>query len=89
MSVPPGTEADQSASGFREGLGRAARATFYLRVGFSVLFLVYAGFGPGLLFRVPATGAGLAYEPLARFYSFRPVVYALLFKRSISPGSRE
>jgi hypothetical protein len=79
MSAPSDTASDRSSAGFRESLGRAARATFYLRVGFSVLFLVYAGFGPGLLFRAPATGASLTYEPLARFYSFRPVIYALLF----------
>jgi len=62
--------------GFREHLGRAARATFYLRVVFSVALLVHAGFGPGLLLRFPLTG-NIAVEPLARFYAFRPVIYAL------------
>jgi hypothetical protein len=72
MSLP------SDPAGFRESLSRASRATFYLRIGFSVLFLVYAGFGPGLLFRTLAT-ANVGYEPLARFYSFRPVIYSLLF----------
>jgi hypothetical protein len=79
MPVPSDPAGERRPAGFRESLGRASRATFYLRVGFSVLFLVYAGFGPGLLFRTVATGANVGYEPLARFYSFRPVIYALLF----------
>jgi hypothetical protein len=64
-------------SGFREHLGRAARATFYLRILFSVALLVHAGFGPGLLLRFPLTGS-MAVEPVAQFYTFRPVIYALL-----------
>jgi len=63
--------------GFREHLGRAARATFYLRILFSVALLVHAGFGPGLLLRFPFTG-NMAVEPVAQFYTFRPVIYALL-----------
>jgi len=73
MSVP-----SQSASdAFREHLGRAARATFYLRVLFSLALLIHAGFGPGLLLRFPLTGSG-SIEPVAQFYAFRPVIYALL-----------
>ena len=64
------------AGGFREHLGRASRATFYLRVLFSLVLLVHAGFGPGLLLRFPLAG-NIAVEPLARFYAFRPVIYAL------------
>jgi len=78
MPVSSDPAGEHHSPGFRESLGRASRATFYLRVGFSVLFLVYAGFGPGLLYRTLAT-ANVSYEPLARFYSFRPVIYALLF----------
>ena len=65
--------------GYREQLGRAARATFYLRVLFSMFLLIHAGFGPGLLLRFPVTGIGVAIEPLAQFYAFRPVIYALIF----------
>jgi hypothetical protein len=39
--------------------------------------LVHAGFGPGLLLRFPITGAS-SVEPVAQFYAFRPVIYALL-----------
>jgi hypothetical protein len=67
----------ENAGGFREHLGRAARATFYLRILFSVALLVHAGFGPGLLLRFPITGTNLV-EPIAQFYAFRPVIYALL-----------
>jgi len=68
----------QSAeNAFREQLGRASRATFYLRVLFSLALLVHAGFGPGLLLRFPLAGS-FAAEPLARFYAFRPVIYAML-----------
>jgi hypothetical protein len=62
---------------FREHLGRAARSTFYLRVLFSMFLLIHAGFGPGLLLRFPLTGS-IATEPLAQFYAFRPVIYALV-----------
>jgi len=65
-------------SGYREQLGRAARATFYLRVLFSTFLLIHAGFGPGLLLRFPVTGVGFSIEPMAQFYAFRPVIYALL-----------
>jgi len=74
MSVPP----KEHDGGFREHLGRAARATFYLRVLFSLALMVHAGFGPGLLLRFPLTGSG-SVEPVAQFYAFRPVIYALLF----------
>jgi len=73
MPVPP----ESSGSAFREHLGRAARATFYLRILFSLALLVHAGFGPGLLLRFPLTGS-IAVEPVAQFYTFRPVIYALL-----------
>lgn len=73
MSAP----SESSGDGFREHLGRAARATFYLRVLFSLALLVHAGFGPGLLLRFPLTGSN-SVEPVARFYAFRPVIYALL-----------
>jgi hypothetical protein len=73
MAVP----SQQPGSALREHLGRASRATFYLRVFFSLALLVHAGFGPGLLLRFPLTGS-VAAEPLARFYAFRPVIYAML-----------
>jgi hypothetical protein len=73
MSMP----SDRVGDAIREHLGRAARATFYLRVAFSLALLVHAGFGPGLLLRFPLTGS-LAVEPVAQFYTFRPVIYALL-----------
>ena len=73
MSVP----AEDHNGGFREQLGRAARATFYLRVLFSLALLVHAGFGPGLLLRFPLTGSS-SFEPVAQFYAYRPVIYALL-----------
>jgi hypothetical protein len=73
MSVP----SESNGDGFREHLGRVARATFYLRILFSVALLVHAGFGPGLLLRFPLTGS-MAVEPVAQFYTFRPVIYALL-----------
>jgi len=73
MSVP----SESAGDAFREHLGRAARATFYLRVLFSLALLVHAGFGPGLLLRFPLTGSS-SFEPVAQFYAFRPVIYALL-----------
>jgi len=73
MSAP----SESSGDGFREHLGRAARATFYLRVLFSLALLVHAGFGPGLLLRFALTGSN-SVELVARFYAFRPVIYALL-----------
>ena len=48
-----------------------------MRVLFSLALLVHAGFGPGLLLRFPLTGSN-SVEPIARFYAFRPVIYALL-----------
>jgi hypothetical protein len=79
MSVPT----ESSAGGFREHLGRAARATFYLRILFSVALLVHAGFGPGLLLRFPLTGSN-SIEPIALFYAYRPVIYALLLVALVS-----
>ncbi len=73
MSVP----GESSGGGFREQLGRAARATFYLRILFSLALLVHAGFGPGLLLRFPLTVSS-SIEPIALFYAYRPVIYALL-----------
>jgi hypothetical protein len=67
----------ESPGGFREQLGRAARATFYLRILFSLALLIHAGFGPGLLLRFPLTGSS-SIEPIAQFYAFRPVIYSLL-----------
>lgn len=72
--TPPSQE---TTSPLREQLGRASRATFYLRVLFSLALLVHAGFGPGLLLRFPLAGS-VAVEPLVRFYAFRPVIYAML-----------
>ncbi len=71
----------QHAGGYREHLSRAARVNFYLRILFSLFALIHAGFGPGLLLRFPASGGDslVAIEPLAQFYAFRPVIYALLF----------
>jgi len=74
MSIP----AENHDGGFREHLGRAARATFYLRVLFSLALMVHAGFGPGLLLRFPLTGSN-SVEPVAQFYAVRPVIYSLLF----------
>jgi hypothetical protein len=73
MPIP----AEDPGTGFREQLGRAARATFYLRILFSLALLVHAGFGPGLLLRFPLTGTS-SVEPIALFYAYRPVIYALL-----------
>ena len=73
MSVPP----ESAGDAFREHLGRTARAIFYLRVIFSLALLVHAGFGPGLLLRFPLTSSN-SVEPVAQFYAFRPVIYALL-----------
>jgi hypothetical protein len=73
MSLP----SESAGDAFREHLGRAARATFYLRVLFSLALLIHAGFGPGLLLRFPLTGSN-SFEPVAQFYAFRPVIYALL-----------
>jgi hypothetical protein len=73
MSVP----SESTGDAFREHLGRAARATFYLRVFFSLALLVHAGFGPGLMLRFPLTGSS-SVEPVAQFYAFRPAIYALL-----------
>jgi hypothetical protein len=67
----------ENAGGFREHLGRAARATFYLRILFSIALLVHTGFGPGLLLRFPITGSS-SVEPIALFYAYRPVIYSLL-----------
>ena len=69
----------QHAGGYREHLSRAARVNFYLRVLFSLFTLIHTGFGPGLLLRFPASGGYVVIEPLAQFYAFRPVIYALLF----------
>jgi hypothetical protein len=69
----------QHAGGYREHLSRAARVNFYLRILFSLFTLIHTGFGPGLLLRFPASGGDVAIEPLAQFYAFRPVIYALLF----------
>jgi hypothetical protein len=73
MSMPT----ESSGGGFREQLGRAARATFYLRILFSLALLAHAGFGPGLLLRFPLTVSS-SMEPIALFYAYRPVIYALL-----------
>jgi hypothetical protein len=68
---------ESTGDAYREHLGRAVRATFYMRVLFSLALLVHAGFGPGFLLRFPLTGSN-SIEPLAQFYAFRPVIYALL-----------
>jgi len=68
---------EDPGTGFREHLARAARATFYLRILFSLALLVHAGFGPGLLLRFPLAGTS-SIEPIALFYAYRPVIYALL-----------
>jgi len=73
MSAP----AENPGNGFREHLGRVARATFYLREFFSLALLIHAGFGPGLLLRFPLASS-IAVEPLAQFYAIRPVIYALV-----------
>jgi len=67
------------SDGYREELGRVVRVNFYLRVLFSLLLLVFAGFGPGLLMRFPFTGPGVTLGPLSQFYAFRAVIFALLF----------
>jgi hypothetical protein len=79
MPVPLESAGGEHAGGYHEHLGHAARTTFYLRVLFSMFLLIHAGFGPGLLLRFPVAGVGATIEPLAQFYAFRPVIYALLF----------
>ncbi|MEO0080472.1 MAG: hypothetical protein ABIK44_07340 [candidate division WOR-3 bacterium] len=82
MSVPePLTEAVAAAirSGYRWELDRAIRTNTYLRVLFSVLLAGYAGFGPGVLIRFPASAGGVGYDAVSRFYAFRPVLFALMF----------
>jgi len=73
MSVP----AENGGDALRQHLGRAARATFYLRILFSLALVAHAGFGPGLLLRFPIAN-NFVIEPLAQFYAIRPVIYALL-----------
>lgn len=82
MAVPP--EMDQVAggaikSGYRWELDRAIRTASYLRVFFSVILLIYAGFGPGVLMRFPVSVGGVRLETVSQFYAYRPVVFALLF----------
>jgi hypothetical protein len=81
MSVPdePLEKAVALKSGYRWQLDRAISANTYLRVFFSTLLLLYAVFGPGVLLRFPASGGGVGFEPVSRFYAFRPVLYALMF----------
>lgn len=50
-----------------------------MRVLFSVLLVLYAGFGPCLLFRFPGTPGSAGLETVSRFYAFRPVLFALVF----------
>jgi hypothetical protein len=66
-------------SGYRWELDRAIRTNNYLRVFFSTGLLIYAGFGPGLLIRFPVSVGGVSLEAVAKFYAFRPVIFALLF----------
>ena len=63
----------------REEISRLGRVTLYLRVAFSILMLLFAGFGPGLLLRFPFTGTNLTMGPMSQYFAFRPVVFALLF----------
>lgn len=63
----------------REEMSRLGRVTLYLRVAFSMLMLLFAGFGPGLLLRFPFTGTNLMMGPMSQYYAFRPVIFALLF----------
>jgi hypothetical protein len=80
---PEGLDRGSSAS-FREELTRAVRFNAYLRILFSTALLAYAVFGPGLLLRFPVAGGNVNLEPLAQFYAFRPVIFALLFIALVS-----
>lgn len=71
-------------SGYRWELDRAIRTNSYLRVFFSLLVLVYCGFGPGVLLRFPVTAGPVGFEALSYFYAFRPVVFAILFLALVS-----
>jgi hypothetical protein len=66
-------------SGYRWELDRAIRTNNYLRVFFSTGLLIYCGFGPGLLIRFPVSVGGVTVDAVAKFYAFRPVIFALLF----------
>jgi len=75
----PADQLPSAVSGYRRELARAARQTGYLRVFFSVLLLLYAGLGPGLLGRFPGSAGGVGFDPVSRFYAFRPALFALGF----------
>ena len=82
MSVPPELSAVASAAirnGYRWELDRAIRANAYLRVFFSVMLLMFAGFGPGLLMRFPVSVGGVRLDTVSQFYAYRPVVFTLVF----------
>jgi hypothetical protein len=82
MSVPHDlseTVAAAIKSGYRWELDRAMRTNSYLRVFFSVIMLVYCGFGPGVLMRFPVSVGGVRIDPVTQFYAFRPVIFALVF----------
>lgn len=82
MSVPPAlsdTVAAAIKSGYRWELDRAIRTNTYLRVFFSVMMLVYSGFGPGVLMRFPVSVGGVRIDAVTQFYAFRPVIFALIF----------
>lgn len=65
--------------GYRLGIERAIRINSYLRVFFSALCVLYAGFGPCLLFRFPGGAGSSGIDAATRFYAFRPVLFALVF----------
>jgi len=82
MSVPADLSEVVAAaikSGYRWELDRAMRTNSYLRVFFSVILLVYCGFGPGVLMRFPVSVGGVRIDPVTQFYAFRPVIFALIF----------
>ncbi len=82
MSVPPQlTTAVGTAikNGYRWELDRTMRANAYLRVFFSVILLVFSGFGPGLLMRFPVSIGGVRLDTVSLFYAYRPVIFALIF----------
>ncbi|MEO0085069.1 MAG: hypothetical protein ABIK37_00375 [candidate division WOR-3 bacterium] len=72
-------DAEPRFRGYRLGIERAIRANSYLRVFFSALLLLYAGFGPCLLFRFPGGSGSAGMDAVTRFYAFRPVLFALVF----------
>lgn len=79
--VPP---AAAPFRGYRWQLDRAVQTNTWSRLLFSTALLLYTVFGPGILLRFPSSGGGVGFEPVSRFYAFRPVLYALGFIAMVS-----